>query len=227
MLTNQMTEMGFNTIKAKNALMKHNNDIERAIDELISETLQTLTQDDRNGVHHKHFTTTIQLFNLTAQKTFNIKDNGGAGDCLFRSIHEILSRAKPLFARNKTAHDIRLEIVNYVMQNLDQYQNQMTLQTFEDALQHGVRVNGNALLRIDNYEREMKKPGTYGTELEISAASLLYDINIYVVNKNGISFDQLYIGNGFPTLQNTWYILNINNVHYTSLICNDGPGECP
>ena len=102
----------------------------------------------------------------------------------------------------------------------------MTQQTFADALQHGIRANGPMLYK-HNYQHEMKKSGTYGTELEISAASLLYDINIYVVNKNGISFDQLYIGNGFPTLQNTWYILNINNVHYTSLICNDGPGECP
>lgn len=221
-----MTEMGFNPIKAKNALMKHNNDIERAIDELIHESLHTTTQDERISAHRNHFVTTIQLFNLITRKNFIIVDNGGAGDCLFRSIHETLSRAKPSIARNKTAHDIRLEIVNFVMRNLNQYQNQMTLQTFEDALQHGVRVNGNTL-RIHNYEREMKKQSTYGTDLEISAASLLYDINIYVVNKNGISFDQLYIGNGFPTLQNTWYILNINNVHYTSLICNDGPGECP
>jgi hypothetical protein len=93
----------------------------------------------------------------------------------------------------------------------------MTQQTFADALQHGIRVNGPTLYK-NNYEREMKKRGTFGTELEISAASLLYGINIYVVNIKGISFDQLYIGDGSPTQHNTWYIFNYNNSHYTSLI---------
>ena len=148
---------------------------------------------------------------------FTIKENGVGGDCLFHSLHEILTRAKHIFIRNKTQHDIRVDIVNYVMTNLDGYQNQMTQQKFEDALKYGVRVNGRMLYK-NNYEREMKKSGTFGTELEISAASQLYEINIYVVNINGISFDQLYIGDSPPTTSNTWYIFNYNNAHYTSLI---------
>ena len=146
---------------------------------------------------------------------FTIKDNGAGGNCLFYSLHEILTRANPAF--KETAHNIRVDIVNYVMNHLDGYQNQMTQQTFADALQHGIRVNGPTLYK-NNYEREMKKHGTFGTELEISAASLLYEINIYVVNIKGISFDQLYIGDGHPTPYNTWYIFNYNNAHYTSLI---------
>jgi hypothetical protein len=105
------------------------------------------------------------------------------------------------------------------MDHLGEPHNQMTQQTFEDALKHGIKVNGPTLY-ISNYESEMKKRGTYGTDLEISAASQLYGINIYVVNKDGISFDQLYIGDGSPTPRNTWYIFNYNNAHFTSLIPN-------
>jgi len=218
--------MGFNPIKAKDALVKHSNNITRAIDFLMNETVQLQTQTKRN-VHHNQITTAVQFLNLSAQKNFIIKDNGGAGDCLFLSLHETLTRMKHPLVSNKKAHDIRLEIVKFVMQNLKEPQTRLTLQTFEDALQHGVHVNGGKVLYLHNYENEMQKPTTYGTELEIAAAALLYEINIYVVNKNGISFDQLYIGNGVPTWRNMWYLFNINNAHYTSLICNDGPNKCP
>jgi hypothetical protein len=207
--------MGFNPFKAKNALIKRGNDLDRAIDELTTTTLNTITRDERRG--HKQFETTIQIFNLTHHMRFEIKDNGGQGDCLFRSLYEILTRAKPEFIRDKKPHNIRLEIVDYVTSHLNKYHNQMTQQTFEDALKHGVRVNGATLYK-KNYEIEMKKIGTYGTELEISAASLLYGINIYVVSIRGISFDQLYIDDGHPTPTNTWYIFNYNEAHYTSLI---------
>ena len=208
-------DMGFNPFKAKNALIKHGNNITRAIDELTTESLNTVTRDERSA--HPRFETTIQIFNLTPHMKFTIKDNIGGGDCLFHSLHETLTRANPVFTRGKTQHNIRLEIVDYVTSHLDEYHNQMTQQTFEDALKHGVRVNGPTLYK-KNYESEMKKSGTYGTELEISAASLMYGINIYVVNINGISFDQLYIGDSPPNPRNTWYIFNYNNAHYTSLI---------
>ena len=112
------------------------------------------------------------------------------------------------------------------MQNLNRYQNRTTEQTFGNAIQHGIVVNGQTLY-MNNYEDEMKKVSTYGTDLEISAAAQLYKINLYVVNRNGISFDQLYIGNHTPDWKNTWYIFNLNKSHYTSLLCNDGPGGCP
>lgn len=213
----KLTEMGFNPFKAKNALIKRGNDFYRAFDELTTESLNTITRDERSG--RKQFETTIQIFNLTPRMKFTIKENRGDGDCLFHSLFETLTRAVPTVTRGKTQHDIRQEIVDYVMDHLGEPHNQMTQQTFEDALKHGIKVNGPTLY-ISNYEHEMKKRGTYGTDLEISAASQLYGINIYVVNKDGISFDQLYIGDGSPTSHNTWYIFNYNNVHFTSLIPN-------
>ena len=223
--------MGFdNTIQMTNALMKHNNDIERAIHELTMSkssqtTSQTNTHDERIYIDNI-LTTTITLLHLTARKNFIVQDNGGAGDCLFLSLYDTLTRANPLTTQNKTAHDIRLEIVDFVKRNLNRPQNQTTKQTFENAIHHGIVVNGKTLY-LHNYEREMSNQYTYGTELEISAAAQLYKMNIYVVNRNGISLDQLYIGNGRPTWRNTWYIFNINNAHYTSLICIDGPDNCP
>jgi hypothetical protein len=226
-----LIDMGFdNTIQMTNALMKHNNDIERAIHELTMSkssqtTSQTNTHDERIYIDNI-LTTTITLLHLTARKNFIVQDNGGAGDCLFLSLYDTLTRANPLTTQNKTAHDIRLEIVDFVMRNLNRPQNQTTKQTFENAIHHGIVVNGKTLY-LHNYEREMSNQYTYGTELEISAAAQLYKMNIYVVNRNGISLDQLYIGNGRPTWRNTWYIFNINNAHYTSLICIDGPDNCP
>jgi hypothetical protein len=226
-----LVDMGFdNTIQMTNALMKHNNDIERAIHELTMSkssqtTSQTNTHDERIYVDNI-LTTTIKLLHLTARKNFIVQDNGGAGDCLFLSLYDTLTRANPLITQNKTAHDIRLEIVDFVMRNLNRPQNQTTKQTFENAIHHGIVVNGQTLY-LHNYEREMSNQSTYGTELEISAAAQLYKMNIYVVNRNGISLDQLYVGNGRPTWRNTWYIFNINNAHYTSLICMDGPDNCP
>lgn len=218
--------MGFdNTPQMTDALMKHNNNIERAMYELTMSKFSQRSTPDR--IHADNIlTTTIKLLHLTARKNFIIQDNGGAGDCLFLSLHDTLTRAKPFIAQNKTAHDIRLEIVDFIMRNLNRPQNQTTKQTFENAIQHGVVVNGKTL-HMHNYEREMSNQYTHGTELEISAAAQLYKMNIYMVNRNGISLDQLYIGNGRPTWRNTWYIFNINNVHYTSLICMDGPDNCP
>jgi hypothetical protein len=217
-----LTAMGFQTQIIMKALMKHNNNIVKAIDELTS--LQNMTHHERMA--HHGFTTTIQLLKLTARKNFIIRNHGGSGDCLFLSLYDTLTRADPNVTRNKTPHDIRLEIVNYIMTNLNRYQNKTTGQTFKNAIQHGIVVNGKTL-HINNYADEMRKQGTYGTDLEISAAAQLYKINIYVVNQDGISFDQLYIGNHPSDWQNTWYIFNLNNSHYTSLLCDDGPGGCP
>ena len=214
--------MGFQTQAIIKALMKNKNNIGKAIDELTS--LQNMTHYERMA--HHGFTTTIQLLKLTARKNFIIRDHGGSGDCLFLSLYDTLTRADPHITRNKTPHDIRVEIVRYVMNNLKRPANPMTGQTFENAIQHGIAVNG-PMLYMNNYAHEMMKQNTYGTDLEISAAAQLYKINIYVVNRNGISFDQLYIGTGTPNWQNTWYIFNINIAHYTSLLCNDGPGGCP
>jgi hypothetical protein len=217
--------MGFQTQIIVKALIKHNNNLHKALDELTS--LNTITKQERMAPNG--FTTTMQFADLTDRKKFTIKDNGGSGDCLFLSLAETLMRSQKIkynLDLNQAAFDLRQNIVNYVMLHLDNYFMEDTLQTFRDAIQHGIVVNGKTL-RINNYEDEMRKQGTYGTELEIAAAAQLYKINIYVVNQDGISFDQLYIGNHPPVWQNTWYIFNLNNSHYTSLICDDGPGGCP
>jgi hypothetical protein len=196
----------------------------KSIDPAIRHNVKNITHYERMAQHG--FTTTIQLFKLTARKNFIIRNHGGSGECLFLSLYDTLTRADPNITHNKTPHDIRVEIVNYVMKHLKQSANPLTGQTFENAIQHGIMVNGQTLY-MNNYAHEMMKQSTYGTDLEISAAAQLYKINIYVVNREGLSYDQLYIGNGTPNWQNTWYIFNINYAHYTSLLCNDGPGGCP
>ena len=80
-------------------------------------------------------------------------------------------------------------------------------------------MNGQTLY-MRNYEPEMRNKSTFGTELEISAAAQIYKMNIYVVNTNGIGWDQLYIGDPHKNA-NTWYILNMNKGHYASLLCDD------
>ena len=114
------------------------------------------------------------------------------------------------------------------MSHLDNYFIEDIMQTFRDAVQGGVVVNGQTLY-MHNYEHVMRNISTFGTELEISAATQIYKINIYVVNTNGIGWDQLYIGdiNNKVTWANVWYIFNMNNGHYTSLVCTDSSGKCP
>ena len=216
--------MGFQPQLIENALMKHSNDLNKAIDELtMIKNLDDITHNER--MVPNEFTTTVQLLNSIYRKKFTIRDNGGLGDCLFFSLHETLTRVDPSITRHKTHHDIRLEIVNYVMKHLKRPA--FNGLTFEDAIEDGgVVVNGQTLY-MGNYEDEMRKQGTYGTEIEISAAAQLYELNIYVVNRNGISFDQLHIGTGTPNWQNTWYIFNYNYTHYTSLLCDDAPGGYP
>ena len=222
--------MGFQTQIIVKALIKHNNNFHKALDELTS--LNTITKQDitkQERMAPNGFTTTIELLKSTARKKFTIRDNGGSGDCLFLSLAETLMRAHKIKHNadiNATAHDLRQKIVKYVMTHLDYYFVEDNHQTFGDAIHHGVVVNGQTLY-MGNYEDEMKKQSTYGTELEISAAAQLYKINIYVVNIEGISFDQLYVGNHPPNWQNTWYIFNYNNAHYTSLLCDDAPSGCP
>ena len=220
--------MGFHDmVKNANALMKHNNNINKALDEL--KKINNLEKSTRNERTPPTFTTTIELLKSTARKKFTIRDNGGSGDCLFLSLAETLMRAHIINHNadiNTAAHDLRQKIVKYVMTHLEYYFIEDNHQTFRDAINHGVVVNGQTLY-MGNYEDEMKKQSTYGTELEISAAAQLYKINIYVVNIYGISFDQLYVGNHPTNWQNTWYIFNYNNAHYTSLLCDDAPSGCP
>ena len=217
----RLLEMGFDKNKAIHALKKYNNDIDKAIDACLrdDDVRNPMTRKERRG---DSFSTLIQLQDQTRSIQFDVMDNGGAGDCLFLSLAETLIRAHKLPQSHsdlrKIAFDLRQEIVNYVMRNLNNFFIQSTQQTFREAINRGVIVS-DRILYMRDYEHEMKKQHTYGTEIEISAAAQLYKINIYVVNTNGIGWDQLYIGSPADnvTWANTWYIFNMNKGHYTSL----------
>ena len=223
-----MIAMGFDQNQAIHALQKYNN-LHKAIDACIrnENTQNPITKQDRQG---NAFATFIKLYKKPEIRNFVVVDNGGYGDCLFLSLAETLMRANrmpPNADLHGSAFILRQKIVDYVMKNLNHYFINSTQQTFQDAIHMGVDVNGQTLY-MNNYEYEMRKQHTYGTEIEISAAAQLYKIHIYVVNTNGIGWDQLYIGDSTnATWSNTWYIFNMNNGHYTSLHCTDGPGNCP
>ena len=223
---NQLIAMGFDKTHAINALMRYN-DFNTALN-LLTDPNNVVTQQDRQG---NAFATQIQLYKQPETRHFNVVNNGGSGDCLFLSLAETLMRAKKINYNTdlrKTAFDLRQQIVSYVMSHLDNYFIEDIMQTFRDAVQGGVVVNGQTLY-MHNYEHVMRNISTFGTELEISAATQIYKINIYVVNTNGIGWDQLYIGdiNNKVTWANVWYIFNMNNGHYTSLVCTDSSGKCP
>ena len=230
-----MLAMGFDQTKAMHALKKYNN-IAKAIDACLRDDNphNPITRNERHG---NAFATLIQSREHAQSdiRHFVVVDNGGSGDCLFLSLAETLMRAgkiPPNADLRGSAFDLRQKIVDYVMKNLNHYFIRSTEQTFQDAIDMGVDVNGQTLY-MHNYEYEMRKQHTYGTEIEIAAAAQIYAINIYVVNTNGIGWDQPYIGD--PTTKNTWantwantwYIFNMNKGHYTSLRCTDGPGKCP
>lgn len=212
--------MGFKPQFIVKALMKHNNNLDKAIEELLTmKNLEHITHNERMA--QNGFTTTVQLLKLIRKK-FTIRDNGGSGDCLFLSLAETLMRAHKINYNPDLptiAFDLRQKIVKYVMSHLDNYFIEDSLQTFRNAIQGGVVVNGQTLY-MRNYEPEMRNKSTFGTELEISAAAQIYKMNIYVVNTNGIGWDQLYIGDPHKNA-NTWYILNMNKGHYASLLCDD------
>ena len=216
----KLTDMGFKPQFIVKALMKHNNNLDKAIEELLTmKNLEHITHNERMA--QNGFTTTVQLLKLIRKK-FTIRDNGGSGDCLFLSLAETLMRAHKINYNPDLptiAFDLRQKIVKYVMSHLDNYFIEDSLQTFRNAIQGGVVVNGQTLY-MRNYEPEMRNKSTFGTELEISAAAQIYKMNIYVVNTNGIGWDQLYIGDPHKNA-NTWYILNMNKGHYASLLCDD------
>ena len=89
-----------------------------------------------------------------------------------------------------------------------------TGQTFDERLKsdysHVAGTTAN-----DNYWREMTNISTYGTEIEIAAASQLFNINIYVVNTLGLGLDQTYVND--PTKQDMCFIFNYNRGHYVIL----------
>jgi hypothetical protein len=62
----------------------------------------------------------------------------------------------------------------------------------------------------------MIKQGNEGTEIEISAASQMFEINIFTVNSNGKSYDMPFRYDKDHTAP-YYYIYNDNNSHYRNL----------
>ena len=89
-------------------------------------------------------------------------------------------------------------------------------QTFGERIQteYSTGTHSNTTPR-SNYSNQMSNISKYGTEVEIAAASQLFNINIHVVNTDGLNLDQPYINDNKST--NICFIFNYNKGHYVIL----------
>ena len=172
------------------------------------------------------FETSIRDGTNTINQKFVKKENDGSGDCLFLTLLELLKKAKPDVVSNLNGTDdnakaqtLREELVDFISSDVN-----TSLQYGETGFTHdeilrvgGVVVNGGNVLYKNShnpnndYTIVMKRPDTYGTDLEISGAANKYSLTIYVVNSSGINFDSVYVGDVSP---HTWYIYNNDGIHY-------------
>lgn len=188
----------------------------------------------------KAFKTEILVDSNIIKKNFIKHENAGRGDCLFYTLLDLIERAKPekyaSLVGNKKGKmmQLRNEIVDYVINdehtNIN-YDGRGT--TFGDMLENGIQTQGLTLyknhdtLDENKYSVRMREPGIWGTEVEISAAARLYDINIYVLLSTGQDMQFFSGDNPDYDLTKLWYIFNYNKQHYLVLWCLDGDGSCP
>jgi uncharacterized protein (TIGR02452 family) len=188
--------------------------------------------------------TTIEISNRKFLIDFDVQDFGGDGDCLFRTLlaylkvhhldalrricNEIGLRFTPKLKFSGDFNDmstdarlLRVAIVDYVRNNPknDIYPTRPNL---TDSVQRGTFMNyinanysnGNTNDPLMNYWNIMTK-GEWGTDLEISAASRLFKINICVVNSRGLGLDQVFYID--QASNNFCFIFNSNISHYMNL----------
>lgn len=110
--------------------------------------------------------------------TYKIKDFGGGGDCLFKSIAGILN---VLDSENNYTH---ITVRNKIVNKMDELNNKK-LKPFEDTInvsdKDNIARSIQAIQRQNNrYIENMGKLQTWGTMLEIQTASLVFGINIHV-----------------------------------------------
>eukprot|EP01129_Flabellula_baltica_P011206 TRINITY_DN4858_c0_g3_i1.p1 TRINITY_DN4858_c0_g3~~TRINITY_DN4858_c0_g3_i1.p1 ORF type:complete len:334 (-),score=71.20 TRINITY_DN4858_c0_g3_i1:3-1004(-) len=129
-----------------------------------------------------------------------IKDVAGDGNCLFRAISDQLDGTP-----NRHAY-YRAQICSFLERNREEYQ-----YFVEDDMS------------FDEYIREMKKSGTWGGQMEITACCLQFEVNITVHRLSEPRWDTVYSG--------TWRTLHIsyhdgdhyNSVRLKSEVSSDSP----
>jgi len=124
---------------------------------------------------------------------FIIKDVAGDGNCLFRSIADQLED-------NPNNHKkYRQEICKYLLTNKDMFA------PFVDDEEHD---------SYEEYVEEMQEDATWGGNIEIQAASLLYSVNIAIHQLNQPRWE---IVNFFGGKQRTIQLSYHNDEHYASV----------
>ena len=200
--------------------------------------------------------TTIEISNHQYRMDFDLQDFGGNGDCLFRTLLAYLKvyhlpelrvicddigvkSFKPQLRFSGDFNDmvtdaklLRVAIVNYVLHNTTNHI-YPTRSNLTDSSKRGTYMeylndhysNGNNNPKT-NYLNRMTV-GEWGTDLEISAASRLFGINIYVVNSEGLGLDQVFQTDQTPN--NFCFIFNDNKMHYMNLwmVSPNRPGQRP
>jgi len=117
------------------------------------------------------------------------------------------------------AYILRVALVCYVLYNLNNQvytpdvRSTITKKgTFIEFLNHEYRSKRDNNPQT-NYWNRMSND-EWGTDIEVSAASQLFKINIYVVNSNGLELDQIFLSNSTSEF---CFIFNNNKVHYINL----------
>lgn len=108
--------------------------------------------------------------------TLQVKENGGNGQCLFLSILDHLKHVKHE-KTPRTAADVRKAIVNYIICNWMDYAIGLVNydQEFQDKLDEKACSNFFHIKKCQKmYETYMNKPTSWGTFVELSAATMLY-----------------------------------------------------
>ena len=135
---------------------------------------------------------------------YKIRDYGGGGDCLFKSIAGLLNAINN--KKNHTHEFVRNKIVNKMRE-----MNNIELKSFEDIRDIEDEKNIERLVQaIDKQDNEyienMGKPHTWGTILEIQVATIVFGINIHVFINGDDVVNHCYIQNSIDELIPISYI---------------------
>lgn len=149
--------------------------------------------------------------------------NDGGGHCLFYSILYLMQRQGRLL--NYTVNDIRRELADWLLQLKDTQVSDITWEKFvffvadnqynminvdDAAFQAWRRNNG-----FEKYVQNLRRTNQWGRDIEIVAAGLLYEVNIFVYVLNNL--EQGPIKAIEVPGDNTLNLLYRGGVHYEAL----------
>ena len=147
--------------------------------------------------------TTIQINGIFKNRKFNVINNLDNGDCLFYVLGKVL---------NKDFNIVRKEIIDFIKINIKKKAKPLNVDvTYENLI---AEKNYTEFKYYDEYLNYMSTPGAWGTDIEIIAASQLYNENIYVINSKGLENDKFYKSNNSNSLSSNIYIYNNNQNNY-------------